>query len=150
MRRTKTAPTPPAAITKQHPNGAREIILPFAPIPAARPRVSRWGTYYPKTYKLWMAEAEKSLAALKPENFDGACAVVVVASCPPFKTVTRPFPKGDVDNYGKAALDTITKAKLAWLDDTQVVEATFIKRFVGANEEPHTSIIIEPYKEKKA
>lgn len=60
---------------------------------------------------------------------------------PPFKTVSRDFPRGDVDNYAKSVLDLITKREEIWHDDNQVVTLYTTKR-LAVNEEPHTFVYI--------
>lgn len=119
-----------------------EIYLPVPPVPAARPRVGRWGTYYPKTYQRWMAEADQLLRPLAegaaPSPEDIHVAVHTVALKP--KTGKLPAPRGDVDNYAKAALDAITKAQLVWCDDKQLITMQATKRYAVGAETPHTFI----------
>jgi hypothetical protein len=52
----------------------------------------------------------------------------------------REYPRGDVDNYTKAALDIVTKSQLIWKDDTQVTLLLSTKRYAKPREEPHTLI----------
>jgi Holliday junction resolvase RusA-like endonuclease len=68
--------------------------------------------------------------------------VNIQSTCPRFKTVDRPCPKGDVDNYAKAVLDVLTKWGGVWDDDNQVTVLTTTKVFVADGEEPHTTITI--------
>lgn len=139
----------PAAITKpQGTEGRWEVYLPLPPVPAARPRVSRWGTYYPKTYANWKKQAEQQLAATGVrENVDGpvyVCAHAVVKR--PAKP-TRDYPYPDVDNFAKAALDAITKSGVLWVDDHQVVVLHTSKRYARPGEEPHTLLQISTVEE---
>ena len=39
------------------------LSIPLNPVPASRPRVSKWGTYYPKRYATWKKDALKHLPA---------------------------------------------------------------------------------------
>jgi Holliday junction resolvase RusA-like endonuclease len=125
------------------------VCLPLAPVPAARPRVSRWGTYYPKTYRAWIAEAGALLAPLvagdAPTEEPVSVVVHSVARRPAHPA--REYPRGDVDNYTKAALDIITKSRLIWKDDTQVTILLSTKRYARPGEEPHT--IIQAVLDKK-
>ena len=51
--------------------------------------------------------------------------------------------KPDVDNYGKAILDSINKARL-WWDDSQVCTITLRKWYAATGEEPGILVRIEP------
>lgn len=113
--------------------------IPLNPVPASRPRVARWGVYYPKTYKTWMEAAEAFTVDI------GGCletsllvtAVHVVARP---KTTLRAYPRGDVDNFAKATLDAVTKWGTIWSDDDQVLVLTTSKRFARAGESPATHV----------
>lgn len=120
------------------------LLFPIDPVPASRPRVARWGTYYAPTYKNWMKAAAPFVEACKQEHMDGPLAVLIEVVCPPPKTVKRDYPRGDVDNYEKAALDAITKGETVWDDDDQVVVLLGAKRYTRADEKPHTAV--EVYK----
>lgn len=119
-----------------------EIYLPVPPVPAARPRVGRWGTYYPKTYQRWMVAADELLRPLaegvQPSQEDFHVAVHTVATKP--KTGKLPHPRGDTDNYLKGVLDAITKAQLLWSDDKQIVTIQSTKRYAIGGEPSHTFI----------
>ena len=118
--------------------GYWQLTLPVAPVPAARPRVSKWGTYYPKTYKNWMYDAAASMASLTPPTPDEAPVFVLVSTvCKRPKNPANSFPIGDVDNYAKAILDAITKAGIMWKDDKQIVTLIVGKRYAEEDEEPH-------------
>lgn len=100
------------------------------PVPASRPRVTRWGTYYAKGYTDWMKAAKDSIAGDKKHPADGPVVVFMEHVLPPPKSGSKTgYPRGDVDNYCKGGLDVITKSEKYWADDTQVVGLISFKRF---------------------
>lgn len=122
--------------------GLWQVFLPIPPVPASRPRVGRWGTYYSKTYKTWKDLAELLLKEVTPLSpLVSAPVFVTVSSVTQRpKTVKLLQPSPDVDNYAKAPLDAITKAQCLWLDDKQVVMLVAAKRYADVDETPHTFI----------
>lgn len=118
-----------------------QVVIELAPVPAARPRVSKWGTYYPPNYKDWKKAAE-AFFPFSPTPLEGALAVELEVVCKRPKKPTSPIPTGDVDNYAKAALDAVNDAKL-WHDDKQVVSLAVSKRYAGDGEAPRTIINIK-------
>jgi Holliday junction resolvase RusA-like endonuclease len=107
------------------------------PVPAGRPRVTRWGTYYPKTYTTWLKENEPVVSQMETNVLTGPVELCVEVICPPPKTKTdQVAPMGDVDNYAKGPMDLITKLGKAWKDDRQIVRLTVAKRWAGPGEEP--------------
>lgn len=129
--------------------GVWRLYLPLPPVPAARHRVGRHGTYYPKTYTTWMWEASAMLMQLKCDAGGGPpfitrsgvyVEIMHAVRRPP--TTKRFWPRGDVDNFTKATLDAITKSKLVWADDDQVLLVIAEKRFACAGEAPHTYVRI--------
>lgn len=122
--------------------GGWRIAIRLAPVPASRPKVGRWGTYYPKTYANWKKAAVEQLAAETRRHFDGPLAVVVEQICHRPKTGGRLWPKGDADNHAKGPLDALTQATGIWDDDDQVVCLIALKRFADKGEEPRTEIQI--------
>ena len=125
----------------KHPIGV-EILLPISPVPASRPRVTRWGTYYTKTYKEWMAAAHDAIAQNTRDPLDGNLEVHIDLCIHKPKTTKRLNPRGDIDNYIKAVLDAITK-RAYWHDDDQIVLLSAIKRWSHPNEIPHARTRIE-------
>ena len=99
------------------------------PVPAARPRVSKWGTYYPKTYSNWLKASWQYVQSLDhlPTGTPFALLIEVVAE--PLKASKFTTPMGDVYNFSKGPLDLITKSKTVWNDDRQVVFMAVAKRF---------------------
>lgn len=119
-----------------------EVVIPLNPVPASRPRVTRWGTYYLPTYRNWKAAAQK---VLKTGTLNSEAELLVFVSV----VVQRPkkptyhYPsRGDVDNFAKAALDALTKAEGYWKDDKQITFLMVSKRWTEEGEQPHTLIEI--------
>lgn len=120
---------------------SNELRVELAPVPASRPRVTKWGTYYTGTYKRWMKDAEVAIPEAE-SPFEGNLVVTLdlVAARP--KTTKRANPRGDIDNYIKAVLDALTK-KGYWNDDDQIVTLHADKRWPSDKEEPHFTVRIE-------
>lgn len=114
------------------------------PVPASRPRVSKWGTYYAKTYRNWRDEASKllQLARAEVEPRQGPLMVFTEIVYPRPKTTKRTYPQGDNDNYEKAAWDVITRDERWWNDDDQIVLNVTLKRYTEPNETPGTRLHI--------
>lgn len=125
--------------------GYWDIILPFAPVPASRPKVSRWGTYYTKNYEEYRWRAKACLAQIgtgltivaQQELFVLASFVLTK---PP--TGKKKWPRGDGDNYEKGLYDAITTSGLVWADDDQIIVGKWHKRYADEDEEAHTFIRI--------
>lgn len=98
------------------------------PVPASRPRVTRFGTYYGKRYKAWIAAAPAQLPK-HLQHFTGPVVVEVYVACTRPKKTKLTHPRGDCDNYAKGPLDALTKAGV-WKDDTQVVRLLVEKCWV--------------------
>lgn len=115
-----------------------EVYLPLAPVPAARHRVSGRGTYYPPKYETFRRESLDLLSSIggmgRPSTNEMEAECLFVCTKP--KNPTNPYPRGDIDNYVKAIFDSITKAKIIWEDDVQVVKVDAVKRYQEKNEEP--------------
>jgi Holliday junction resolvase RusA-like endonuclease len=106
-----------------------KLRLPGDPVPAARPKVSRWGTYYPKTYRAFRTAMElvvrKLFAGRQP--MVGPLVVILNVFVRKPKSSKLLYPIGDVDNYAKAYLDSLNGH--AWHDDKQVISLTVTKDF---------------------
>ena len=123
------------------------LVLPLAPVPASRPRVTRWGTYYGKRYTAWADGARKAFLHIRSKwNLDiplfpsapVMAALEIVCHKP--KTGKRQVPIGDIDNFEKAVYDAATRSKLIWKDDDQINLVATAKRYARPSEEPHSRL----------
>jgi len=120
--------------------GLTAFNLPVEPVPAARPRVGRFGTYYPKRYEHYRKAAlERALEHDGiPTDKPLVLFVEVVATKP--KTGKLTSPNGDVDNFHKGPLDALTKSEKFWKDDKQIVGLLSFKRYAEPGEEAGTRL----------
>lgn len=128
------------AVQEFVPRKLRDFWLAVPPVPASRPRVSRWGTYYAKGYEAFRkaskAYVQKHCPAMPT---DKPLVVLLELIIPRPKTSERDYPRGDVDNYSKGPLDTITpktdELVRIWHDDDQIVFLVAAKRFAESDDE---------------
>lgn len=137
--KTRTSSSEPFAHATLHIN----------PVPAARPRVSKWGTYYPKTYRDWKKAAAELLAktSLPAHPCDGPVALLATFAIQKARTSKLTTPVGDLDNYVKALMDALNDDGRVWLDDKQVVTLRCMKRFASDTETPHIQFTIRELRE---
>lgn len=123
------------------------LTLFCVPVPASRPRVTRWGTYYTKTYKAYKVAADKAIPHSFKPPLEGNIKAIIEFACLRPPTTKRSNPRGDIDNHIKSILDAVVGTKKnpkGYInDDDQIVELQAIKRWVHKNEEPHTKITME-------
>lgn len=105
------------------------------PVPAGRPRVSKWGVYYAPAYTRWVKESWQYVSDLDTVPTDRPIAVLIEIICPAPKTTKSCAPMGDVDNFSKGPLDLLTKTERVWLDDRQVTFLATAKRWASGTEE---------------
>lgn len=125
---------------------AEEWVIPGQPVPAARPRVSKWGTYYPKTYAAWLKTAKETLRLADESRDPGSpwevpVVVRIDVVIEKAKSSKLAVPVGDVDNYAKGVLDALTHNNV-WTDDKLVVDLRVTKRFAAKGEAPGVRISI--------
>lgn len=122
--------------------------IPLDPVPASRPRVSKWGTYYPARYRNYLKAAKDEVKKWASENLKAPLAGQLQASFQFHvkrpKTSKLECPKPDLDNYVKSVLDCLSG--FVFDDDSQV------RRFVQVEKHwaepplaPQTFIHITPY-----
>jgi Holliday junction resolvase RusA-like endonuclease len=99
------------------------------PVPASRPRVSKYGTYYLPTYRAFKDAMTECIAG-NPHGYkrlNGPLNVRVICRVARPRTTVRSSPNGDVDNYAKAVLDSCNG--VLWEDDDQILELFASKEF---------------------
>ncbi len=105
--------------------------LDLTPVPAARPRVTKRGTYYPKKYEEFR-KVSKSIVDAWPDNIphEGPISVLVETIIAKPKKPSKDYPsRSDVDNYAKGPLDALVKSGKVWGDDRQIVSLFITKRY---------------------
>ena len=106
-----------------------KVVLYVAPVPASRPRVTRWSTFFPKKYTKYKEDMKMATANILFKPFDGN----VYAQLDFFVPMAKSWSKkkklakqgtycdnnADIDNYCKAILDSLNG--VYYEDDKQVV-----------------------------
>lgn len=128
------------------------LTVPVKPVPASRPRVTRWGTYFTKTYTDFRNDCYKFLSKInkKYPATDAAFIVHIDFICKRPKNPSNEYPVGDVDNYLKGPLDAITKIGMFWTDDTQIIGLSGTKRYQKSNEDFGMHITISELSDEEA
>lgn len=123
------------------------------PSPQHRPRVGKFGTFYPKPYQTYHADCQRDFSVetlirqpTHPLPAEGPLGVVVEVRVARPKTTKLPAPRGDVDNYAKAPLDAATRAGI-WKDDSQIECLGCVKRWASEGEPPGVSVWVFSMKE---
>jgi Holliday junction resolvase RusA-like endonuclease len=122
-----------------------KLKIDINPVPASRPRVSRFGTYYGPVYRKFktaIAAILTSMAVSSKSFGDKRLNVNVECVVKKPKTSILDVPRGDVDNYAKGVLDAMNG--VLWDDDDQIVKLTVSKRFAEQNEEGHILLEVKP------
>lgn len=140
-----------------HKSGAGEytgftLILRIKPVPASRPRVTRWGTYYLKTYKTYKDEAHAAIPVCTEDTLTCELGATIEFICYRPKTTKMVSPRGDIDNHMKAIFDACVgtaktknvpcKLKGYIVDDELISHVTASMRYATKDEEPQTIITI--------
>jgi|TARA_R100001530_G_scaffold33009_1_gene25942 Holliday junction resolvase RusA-like endonuclease len=108
------------------------------PVPASRPRVSRWSTYYPKKYTKFKKDMEALTSELETTPSEKLVSVELEFRIMMPKSFSKKKRQGlnntycsnnsDIDNYIKAILDSLNG--VFYIDDKQVVEI-FARKIYG-------------------
>lgn len=114
-----------------------ERVIPGAPVSCPRPRVTKYGTFYPEKYKNWRKKAKAILSDLgKVEELE------IIFIFPRPKRLKEGLQelhqkKPDIDNCIKAVLDSLPE------DDKYIHTLISRKRIAASNEEPQ--VIVRVY-----
>ena len=108
------------------------------PVPASRPRVSRWSTYYPKKYTKFKKDMEALTSEIETTPSEKLVSVELEFRIMMPKSFSKKKKQGlnntycsnnsDIDNYIKAILDSLNG--VFYIDDKQVVEI-FARKIYG-------------------
>ena len=100
------------------------------PVPASRPRVSRWSTYYPKKYTKFKKDMEALTSEMETTPSEKLVSVELEFGIMIPKSWSKKKKEelnntycsnnSDIDNYIKAILDSLNG--IVYVDDKQVVE----------------------------
>ena len=128
------------------------LVLFVKPVPASRPRVTRWGTYYLKTYKSYKDAAHEAIPVCTEDTLTCELGVTIEFICYKPKTTKLVSPRGDIDNHMKAILDAVVgnaatkkvpcRLKKYIKDDEIISHADVRMRYAEPNEEPCTIITV--------
>jgi Holliday junction resolvase RusA-like endonuclease len=100
---------------------SRTYQINLDPVPCPRPRVGKFGTYYPAKYSRWRKDFHRELRRVvgdkTPFNSQLTVSLWFFAKKP--KSTKLSHPKPDIDNFVKAVFDGCNG--IVWNDDSQVV-----------------------------
>ena len=114
----------------------------ITPVPAARPRVGKFGTYYPPKYAKFRKEFSEIVdRAGLPSPRVTPVGMYFEFVLPRPANPANPYPMGDTDNYVKAVLDVL-QGRAYVEDDKQVVFEAGFKRYAAKGERPHITVLI--------
>jgi Holliday junction resolvase RusA-like endonuclease len=113
------------------PSPSYELSFSIDPVPASRPRVTQWGTYYGKKYKGFKKTMEELVVSYRPTK---VLEDLISADMTFFVPIPKSWSKkkkaakvgkycdnnADLDNYEKAILDSLNGHY--FIDDRQIVE----------------------------
>lgn len=126
----------PCSTNQTEPDIKMRIELPLEPTPCPRPKVTKYGTYYPKKYKDFLRKARFSLAALEPCNDLQICFVIKRPKAMKKGGRTAHTKKPDLDNLVKSILDALP------FDDKIVHSIRAFKVYAAHDEQPSIVITI--------
>lgn len=105
-----------------------ELEFPVEPVPKARPRVGKKRTFTPKRTRDF-ERMIKDLAKLQMQvsPLDRCIGVEIKFYMTKPKKPSRPYPRGDIDNYCKSLLDGLNG--VAFIDDAQICNLKASKHY---------------------
>lgn len=128
------------------------LTLHVKPVPASRPRVTKWGTYYLKTYKDYKDAAHAAIPVCVLPTLTGELGATIEFVCHKPKTTKLVSPRGDIDNHIKAIFDAVVgtsatkkvecRLKKYIKDDMLISHVDAKMRYTEDGEEPHTTITV--------
>jgi len=106
------------------------------PVPASRPRISRFGgisysksyTHYRKTVGELIDNAMQGVDCAE-FPLEGPLAVELHFLCRKPKKPSKPYPRGDIDNYTKSILDALENHAPIFTNDAQFIRMTATKSY---------------------
>lgn len=118
------------------------------PIPASRPRFSRWGgVHYGKRYTQYRKDAPLAVAnAIKEAKAEDSLPIkdfiiiAVIFEVKKPKTTKNKYPHPDLDNYIKALYDSL-QANGVIIDDKQIIASLETKKWTSQT--PQTTVLIQ-------
>ena len=117
------------------------------PVPASRPRVTRWGVYYGKRYTQYRKDAHatigQAIGEAKAEGILPINSTIMIASLYEVerpKTTKLEYPSPDLDNYTKALWDALQSHNVI-TDDKQIISSIETKRWTI--KQPQTHVLIK-------
>ena len=115
----------------------------MTPVPAARPRVPRYGKpYYTGKYRDFRSQMDVWVSQQAPTILlVGPLTVTAELICKKPAKPANPYPIGDIDNYLKAIWDSL-QGRLYFRDDKQIETVHAHKRFTES-EYPRILLTIE-------
>jgi len=123
-----------------------ELKIPLTPVPASRPRVTKWGTYYGKRYTQYQKDCKTFFDTQEVSLISQPVLVRVIFAIPRSRTGKLETPVGDGDNYEKALYDVIQHSGVLE-DDRLITSASWRKRFLPYGRAGYTSLEIWPESE---
>lgn len=118
----------------------RRVELALKPVPAGRPRLSKWGVYYSKTYTTYRNEAREHVGDWGEPLVGSIIAVLDVRFPKPKTKATNHYPLPDVDNLAKSFLDVIVENKTVIQDDKLIIGAWLNKRYADSEDDVGTTV----------
>lgn len=117
------------------------------PVPASRPRVTKWGVYYGKKYTEYRKgnalTVENAIREVQAEGIlplDSTLLIVQLFEVSEPRTTKLEYPHPDLDNLNKALWDALQKHGVI-ADDKKVLASMEMKRWTTTT--PQTHVLIQ-------